>query len=40
MTSQRSYTDYLEDILTAATNAMQFIAGVDLDAFRQDVEKG
>ncbi len=39
MTPQRTYTDYLQDILTAATHAMRFIGGVDLDAFRQDVEK-
>jgi uncharacterized protein with HEPN domain len=39
MTPRRTYTDYLEDILTAATHAAQFVAGIGLDTFRQDTEK-
>ena len=34
MTPRRTYVDYLQDILEAATHAAEFIAGIDLDAFR------
>ena len=39
MTPRRTYQDYLQDILEAATHAAEFIAGIDLDAFRQDTGK-
>ena len=39
MTPRRTYVDYLQDILAAATHAAEFIAGIDLDTFRQDTEK-
>ena len=39
MTPQRTYVDYLQDILDAATHAAEFIAGIDLDTFSQDTEK-
>jgi len=39
MTPRRTYQDYLQDILEAATHAAEFIAGIDLDTFRQDTEK-
>jgi uncharacterized protein with HEPN domain len=39
MTARRTYVDYLQDILAAATHAAQFVAGIDLDAFSRDTEK-
>jgi uncharacterized protein with HEPN domain len=39
MTPRRTYVDYLQDILEAATHAAEFIAGIDLDTFSQDTEK-
>ena len=40
MKSNREYTDYLQDILEAATKARQFVKDVDFEAFRTDDEKG
>ena len=37
--SQRSYEDFLQDILTAATHAIEFIEGQELTDFQADVEK-
>ena len=39
MSVQRVYTDYLSDILIAATNAQNFVAGLHFDAFQADAEK-
>jgi uncharacterized protein with HEPN domain len=39
MKSNREYTDYLQDILEAATKARQFVKDVDLEAFRANEEK-
>jgi uncharacterized protein with HEPN domain len=39
MNSNREYTDYLEDILEAATKARQFVKDVDFKAFCANDEK-
>jgi len=39
MKSNREYTDYLQDILEAATKARQFVKDVDFEAFRANEEK-
>jgi len=39
MSAKRVYTDYLSDILIAATNAQNFVAGLNFDAFQADAEK-
>jgi hypothetical protein len=39
MNSNREYTDYLEDILEAATKARQFVKDVDFKAFCANNEK-
>jgi len=36
MTSKRSFKDYLQDMLVAAEDAMQFVAGMDFTTFEQD----
>jgi uncharacterized protein with HEPN domain len=36
MTSKRSFEDYLQDMLVAAEDAMQFVAGMDFTTFEQD----
>jgi len=39
MKSNREYTDYLQDILNAATKARQFVKDVEFEAFRANDEK-
>ena len=39
MKAKRVYSDYLSDILIAASHAQNFVAGLDLDAFQADPEK-
>ena len=39
MKSNREYTDYLQDILNAATKARQFVKDVAFEAFRANDEK-
>jgi uncharacterized protein with HEPN domain len=39
MSAKRVYTDYLSDILIAATHAQSFVAGLNFDAFQADPEK-
>ena len=39
MTLRRTYKDYLQDILVAATHAVEFIADTSLEAFSDDVQK-
>lgn len=36
MTKQRDYTDYLRDIMTHATDAEQFVAGMSYTQFVAD----
>jgi len=36
---QRSYEDFLQDILTAATHAIEFTESLKLSDFQRDVEK-
>ena len=38
MSAKRVYTDYLSDILIAATHAQNFVVGLDFDAFQADPE--
>ena len=38
MSGERSYADYLRDILEAADNARQFVAGMDYEQFARDTK--